>query len=142
MIVIDANLLIYAYDRSTPQHARAKAWLEEVLSGSDPVGIPWPVISAFVRVTTHPKISAHPWPMERAVAVVESWLALPQVWALSPADRHWALLRHLLVAGQVRGALTSDAHLAAITMEHGGVLYTNDVDFARFPGLQWVNPLG
>jgi hypothetical protein len=105
------------------------------------IGLPWQVVWAFLRLTTSARIFANPLLMEQAVAIAQQWMDLKQVRLLSPGERHWNLLQQMLKEGQVRSALTADAELAAITIEHGGVLYTNDRDFARFPGLRWVNPL-
>lgn len=140
MIVIDANLLLYAHTPGATSHDVARRWLEQTLSDRELVGIPWTSISAFLRIVTHPQLPARA-SMQEAVAVVEEWLSRPQVRILSPGDRHWALLRRMPIEGQVRGALTSDAQLAALTLEYGGVLFTTDRDFGRFPGLRWVNPL-
>ncbi|WP_058189667.1 type II toxin-antitoxin system VapC family toxin [Terracidiphilus gabretensis] len=141
MIVIDVNLLIYAYDSATPEHAKARMWLEDVLSGSDLIGLPWLAVWAFLRVLTYPGQAGERLNMQTAVEIVQQWLEMPNVRLLNPGDRHWAILRDVLESGGVRGKLTSDAALAALTMEYGGVLHTNDRDFARFPGLRWVNPL-
>lgn len=141
MIAVDANLLIYAYDATCPQHEEARQWLEEVLSGSQEVGLPWQAISAFLRVLTHPGVAGGRLGMAEAVEIVGEWLALPNVRALSPGRGHWALFRELLLKTNARGNITTDAGLAATAIEHGAILYTNDRDFARFPGLRWVNPL-
>jgi uncharacterized protein len=141
MIVIDANLLLYAYAQSSPAHLPAKAWLERVFTEREPVGLPWQSISAFLRVATNPSLPGETITMEQGIAIVERWLARPQVRPLTATERHWDVYRTMLYDGQVRGPLTSDAELAALTMEYGGVLHTTDRDFARFPGLRWVNPL-
>ena len=141
MIVIDANLLLYAYDTAFPEHGRARTWLEGVFSGQEVVGLPWQSISAFIRVHTDPRLPGQRFALEEAIEVVDQWLALPQVQPIEPGARFWPLFRKVLIEGKVRGRLTSDAALAALTIEHAGVLYTNDRDFARFPGLRWVNPL-
>ena len=141
MIVIDANLLLYAYSSSSTAHVPAKSWLERTLSQPDLVGIPWQSIAAFLRITTNPNLPGERVSMQRAVRVVEQWLARPQVQTLAPTDRHWSFYRQMLLEGQVRGPMASDAQLAALTIEFGGVLHTTDRDFARFPGLRWINPL-
>jgi toxin-antitoxin system PIN domain toxin len=141
MIVLDVNLLIYAYDTTTPEHAEARAWVEEIFSGQEAVGLPWQTISAFLRVLTHPGTQGAKFTMQTAVAIVDQWLNLSHVRALAPAEEYWPLFREMLVKGDVRGRLTTDAALAAQTIEHAGILYTNDRDFARFPGLRWINPL-
>ncbi len=141
MIVPDANLLLYAYDGNSQVHKRAAAWLSSVLSGDEPVGMPWQTIWAFLRISTNSRIFTTPLLMEQAVGLVEEWLAEEQVRLLAPGERHWSLLKEMLNRGQVSGPQTTDAQLAATTMEYGGVLHTTDRDFARFPGLRWVNPL-
>lgn len=141
MIVLDANLLIYAYDNQALRHHAARIWLQEVFSNREIVGLPWQNIHAFLRITTDARISADRFPMERAIGYVNTWMKLPQMRILVPGERHWPLLQQMLTEGQARGPLTTDAQLAALTIEYGGVLHTTDRDFARFPGLRWVNPL-
>lgn len=141
MIVLDANLLLYAYDFACPEHKRARVWLEDVFSDLEPVGLPWQTVSAFLRIHTDPRLPGDRFTMEEAVLVVDQWMILPNVQFLTPGVRHWSQFRRLLVEGKVRGPMTTDAELAALTIEHGGVLHTTDRDFARFPGLRWMNPL-
>jgi len=141
VIVIDANLLLYAYDPGSPQHKAARKWVEGVFSGSELVGIPWQTVGAFLRITTNSKLPGQRVTLERAIEVVDMWLEQPSVRLLTPGERHWVLLCQMMTEGQARGPLLTDAQLAAITIEYGGVLHTTDRDFARFPGLRWVNPL-
>ncbi len=141
MTVLDANLLLYAYDRASPQHVKARAWIERVFSGAAPVGLPWQTISAFLRIMTNARLPGERFTLDEAVQVVESWLEQPNVRFLAPGDDHWQLFRQAMMEGQAAGPLVSDAHLAALTVEYGGVLHTTDRDFARFPGLRWTNPL-
>ena len=141
MIVLDANVLLYAYDSASPQHNKARRWIELVFSESRPVGIPWLTITAFLRVITNPRLPGERLSFGEAAELVDSWLAQPNIRALSPGDEHWTILRSLGIDGQARGPLITDAHLAAVTIEHGGVLHTTDRDFARFPELRWTNPL-
>ena len=141
LIVLDANLLLYAYDSASAEHKPARAWVEEALSGVESVGLPWQTISAFLRIATNIRLPGNRFTIEEAAAIVDQWVALPVVHFLAPRDRHWAFFRRLLVEGKASGPLTTDAQLAALTIENGGVLYTTDRDFARFPGLKWVNPL-
>ena len=141
MIVLDANLLLYAYDSASAQHEPARRWVEHALSGVEPVGLPWQTISAFLRIATNARLPGNRFTMAEAAAIVDDWAALPAVHLLAPRDRHWAFFRRMLVEGKASGPLTTDAQLAALTIENGGVLYTTDRDFARFPGLKWVNPL-
>lgn len=141
MIVIDANLLLYAYDSSSTKHEKSRKWVELVFSEATLVGLPWQTIAAFIRIVTHPRIPGQRFTLDEVVQVVDQWLEQPNVRLLAPGDQHWALLRKLLVEGQARGPLATDAQLAALTMENGGVLHTTDRDFARFPGLRWTNPI-
>ena len=141
MIVVDANLLLYAYDASSAAHDAARAWLEETLSSSDPVGLPWATLLAFLRISTNPRALTRPLSMAEASAIVDAWLSQPCVTIAEPGERHWEVLAGLLAAGQVRGPLVSDAHLAALAIEHGATLATTDRDFARFDGLRTSNPL-
>jgi len=141
VIVLDANLLLYAYNSRAPNHAQARHWVEEVFSGTEAVGLPWQTVSAFLRIITNRNLVGDRLSMEEAATVVEEWAAQPMVHLLAPGDRHWAFFRRMLVEGKVSGPMTTDAELAALTMENGGVLYTTDRDFARFPGLKWVDPL-
>jgi toxin-antitoxin system PIN domain toxin len=141
VIVFDANLLIYAYDSGWVHHIKTRAWVEETLSGEEAVGLPWQAIGAFLRVMTNRRLPGLRFSLEQASQIVEGWLGQPNVRVLSPGENHWPLLRRMLVEGQATGALVSDAQIAALAAEYGGVLYTADRDFARFPGLRWVNPL-
>lgn len=141
MIVFDANLLIYAYDSGATQHAPAREWVQDTLSGTDLVGLPWQAILAFLRFMTNRRLPGARLSMREASEIVDGWLEQSNVRLLVPGDQHWSLLRSLLLEGQVSGPLVSDAVIAALTIEYGGVLHTADRDFARFPGLRWVNPL-
>jgi uncharacterized protein len=141
MIVLDANILLYAYDETAELWLAARDWLSEIFSAEDHVGLPWQTIYAFLRISTNPALRGARFSMKEATDVVDSWLQEPNIAVISPGNRHWALLEKLLIAGQVRGPRVTDAQLAAITIEYGGVLYTTDRDFARFPGLRWINPL-
>ena len=141
MIVLDANLLLYAYDDRSPRHFEASEWLEQVFRGPELIGLPWQVLWAFLRLSTSSRVFTNSLSMEAAIDVVEQWMSQRYARLLAPGDRHWGLLRQMLIGGNVRGPLTTDAELAALTIEHGGVLYTADRHFARFPGLRWVNPL-
>jgi toxin-antitoxin system PIN domain toxin len=137
----DANILLYAYERSSPHHAGAKRWLEEALSGSAPVAFCWPTILAFIRIATNAKAMMRPLATTDARQIVASWLGQPISTIVLPTERHWDLFSGLLTSGQVSGPLVSDAHLAALTIEHGATLVTNDRDFTRFPGLRVEFPL-
>ncbi len=141
MIVIDANLLLYAYDESSPDHAAASAWLESVLAGNEDIRIPLISLLAFVRIGTNHSVFHEPMTPADAVGIIEQWLDQPGVEMASPTAKHWTTLIKLARNGQARGPLMMDAHLAALTIEHGGVLFTTDRDFARFEGLKFRNPL-
>ncbi len=141
MIVVDANLLIYAYDLDSAHHKKSLSWLEELLSGVEAVGLPWQSVSAFLRVITNRRLPGMRVSLEQAVQVVDEWLQQPNVQVLVPADQHWSVLRQMILEGRASGPLVSDAEIAAITIEQGAVLHTTDRDFARFPGLRWKNPL-
>ena len=141
MIILDANILLYAYDSTSDLHAKARAWIESVFSGLEPVGIPWQTVSAFVRIMTNTRLPGECFTTEEAVLLVDDWLAQPNVRLLAPGEHHWALFRQMMVDGQASGELVTDAALAAVTVEYGGMLNTTDRDFARFLGLRWTNPL-
>ncbi len=141
MILIDANLLLYAYDSSSPHHERAQQWLSRVLSRPEPVSLAWVTVLAFLRIATNPRAFENPLSISAAVGIVSEWLARPMVRIISPGTRHWEIFAELLLLSQSRGPLVMDAHLAALALEHGLVVYTNDRDFTRFPRLRTVNPL-
>jgi toxin-antitoxin system PIN domain toxin len=141
MILVDANLLLYAYQPRAAQHVRAKQWLERALSGSELVRFAWVTVWGFVRIATNPRVFEQPLSVSEAEAIVSSWLARPNAGILEPGERHWEVLRGLIHDGQTSGALVMDAVLAAIALEHGATLYSTDRDFSRFPRLKCVNPL-
>lgn len=141
MILIDANLLLYAYNTKSPQHQHAREWLEDVLSGEDEVGLALVTLLAFMRLTTSRSLLRTPMSPGEATSIVTAWLALPNVRLLSPTEFHWSTLEELCRVGQARGALLMDAHLAALALEHGATVCTTDRDFARFPRLKILDPL-
>ena len=141
VITIDANLLIYAYVESLPQHRHAKQWLIETLSSKVPVLLSWSSIQAFLRLTTKPTLFHEPYRSEEAIQIVDTWLARRNVSILEPGTRYWTILRDLVRAHDVRGDLMTDAHLAALALEHGATVYSADRDFRRFAGLRVINPL-
>ena len=141
MILVDANLLIYPIDSDSPQHDRARPWLERVLSDAAPVGLPWIGILAFVRITTRAGIMRRPLSPAETRDYVDSWLQQPCVEIIAPGERHWPILRRLLEVTGTAGNLTSDAHIAALALERGAAVCSTDHDFARFPGIRHVNPL-
>jgi len=139
VIVPDTNLLVYATDQASRFHERARVWLEEVLSGTESIGFAWNVLLGFLRIST--RAVRRPLTAEQALGLVGLWLAQPNVVILKPGPRHFELLSGLLLSVGTAGNLTSDAHLAAIALEHSAEVYSNDTDFGRFPGLRWHNPL-
>ena len=141
MILVDANLLIYAVNRDAPLHRKAKSWLEAAVSGPESVGFSWNVILAFLRLTTRPGLFRSPLSVETAFTVIAGWLDQPSSTVVHAGPRHLRVLRELLVPIGAAGNLASDAHLAALAIEHGAELCSSDADFARFPGLKWHNPL-
>ena len=141
MIVPDVNLLFHAYNRESPKHEAARRWWEEALSGTRPVGIPWVSILGFIRVSTHRQIVENPLPVATACGHARAWLQQPYVSILEPGSRHTEILFGLLESLGTAGSLTTDAHLAALAIEHQAELNSTDADFARFSGLRWVNPL-
>lgn len=141
MILVDANVLIYARVESFAQHSRARQWLDERLNGSAPVGMPWTSLLAFLRITTNPRVFEKPAPVADAWRQVADWLGCERVWIPQPTERHREILGGLLSASGVQANLVQDAHLAALAIEHGLILCSSDGDFARFPGLRWENPM-
>jgi toxin-antitoxin system PIN domain toxin len=142
VILVDANLLIYSHATAAPQHHRAKTWIDGQLSGSSAsVGLPWLSLLAFLRVMTNPRAVERPESIASAWAQVADWLSCDIVWIPQATDRHAAVLGELLSHAGAHGNLVMDAHLAALAIEHGLTLCSADSDFAKFPGLRWINPL-
>ncbi len=142
MKVVDINLLIYAINKDTPHHEKAKQWLEASLSGDEPVGFAWIVILGFIRIITTARVMPQPLLPEDAIDIIDDWLMQPVSRVIVPTDRHWLIFRELLTPLGTAANLTSDAHLAALTIEHGARLFSTDNDFSRFVGLRWSNPIG
>ncbi len=137
----DVNLLIYAVDDSSAHHAKARPWLEQALSGTEEVGFAWLVILGFIRISTNPALFGNALSPARAFEFVDSWLGAPVATVVHPSERHAGHLRDLLAPLGTAGNLSSDAHLAALAIEHGAELCSHDTDFARFAGLRWRDPL-
>jgi toxin-antitoxin system PIN domain toxin len=137
----DVNLLLYAVDAEAPRHAAARAWLESVLSGTEEVAFSWAVLLGFIRISTNPAAFEDPMDADEAFDYVKEWLARPVATTLAPGPDHVALMRRLLQPLGIAGNLTSDAHLAALAIEHGAELCSSDRDFGRFEGLRWTDPL-
>jgi toxin-antitoxin system PIN domain toxin len=141
VIAPDANLLIYANNPATADYRASRNWLEDLLSSSEPVGIPILSLYAFLRFMTNSAIHPRPVPFRRAAEIIDEWLALPHVQVLYPGDHHWALLAALGADSRASGNVITDAAIAAIAIEYGATIHTNDHHFARFPNLRWLNPL-
>jgi uncharacterized protein len=141
MILVDANLLLYAHNRSAPQHPAARAWFERAVSGPDRMGVPWPSILAFVRLASNPIVFRQPITPAAAWQVVRQWLRQENVWTPTPGTTHGEIFESLLADAHVTSRMVPDAHLAALAIEHGLTLCSTDGDFARFATLRWTNPL-
>jgi toxin-antitoxin system PIN domain toxin len=141
LILVDANILLYAEDSLQSRHQQARAWWDDQLSGTGVVCLCWTVLSAFIRIGTNPRVFEHPLSLEQALARVQSWLDQPCTRVVRPTERHWTVFKQVLTDGQAVANLVTDAHLAALAIEHGCVLASTDSDFARFPKLKWRNPL-
>ena len=141
MILVDANILLYACNSAAAPHAKSRDWLDEKLNGAAPVGLPWPSLLAFLRIATNPRAFRNPLTTAAAREQVSNWLSAETVWAPEPTEHHAAVLGKLLALPGVYGNLVPDAHLAALAIEHGLTLCSTDGDFARFPGLTWLDPL-
>jgi toxin-antitoxin system PIN domain toxin len=141
MTVLDANLLIYAYNADAPQQKAAALWITELFESGETIGLPWMTVWAFIRICTNPRIWEHPRPVKDVFAIVSQWLAETGVVLLEPGPRHWELLQPLVTKHKAAGPLLTDAVLAAIAIEHGALLASTDQDFGRFQGLRWINPL-
>jgi toxin-antitoxin system PIN domain toxin len=139
--VVDLNLLIYATNRDAPDHRRARAWWEGAMNGEEAVGLAWIVLLGYLRLTTRPGLLPQPLTVTDATDVVAEWLAQSVTVVVSPGERHWQILRTLLEPIGAAGNLTTDAHLAALAIEHKATLCSSDRDFARFPGVKLLNPL-
>ena len=140
-MIVDANLLLYARNSSDTRHQAAAVFLEGVLNGPRRVGLPWQSLTAFVRIATHPRVFPKPLSAGAASDQVQQWLAAPAAWVPVPGDRHSDVLLPLVRQLRLTGPLVSDAHLAALALEHGTGIWSTDADFARFPGLRWEDPL-
>ena len=140
MILPDVNVLVHAHNTDSAVHERARRWWDQCLSGTEGVGLAWATVLGFIRITTNRKIVARPLAVRDVLDRIEGWLDLPHVHVAQPSDAHFAKLRQALERLGAAGNLTTDAHLAALAMERGYILYSTDTDFARFAGLRWVNP--
>ncbi len=141
MILVDANILLYAENSLHSLNRKARTWWDDQLSGRGSVCLCWTVLSAFIRIGTNPRVFEAPLSLEQAVARVQSWLEQPCTRVVRPTDRHWTVFQEMLSDGQAVANLVTDAHLAALAIEHGCRLASTDSDFARFSKLKWMNPL-
>lgn len=142
MIIPDVNLLVYAYNRAASNHDQARAWWESLLNERATVAIPWAVALGFVRLVTMSRITPRPLEPRRAIDHVRSWLQRSHVTSVIPGPRHLDLLDEVCASLGLAGRMTTDAHIAALALEHGGEVHSNDADFSRVPSLRWRNPLG
>ncbi len=140
-MLVDANVLLYARDASSPFHDAARDWLTARLNGPVRIGLPWPSLVAFVRISSHARVFEHPLSPAEAWGQVEAWLHAPASWIPCPTDAHGEVLGALIRRYDLRGNLISDAHLAALAIEHGLTLCSVDTDFARFKELRWIDPV-
>ena len=140
-MLVDANLLLYATDSSSPEHEIASSWLTKALNGDRRVGIPWQSIGAFLRISTHPRVTRRPCTGAQAWAIARNWLSADPVWIPPATERTARTYGQLSESVSITANLVPDAQLAALAIEHGLTIYSADSDFARFPGLSWVNPL-
>jgi toxin-antitoxin system PIN domain toxin len=141
VILVDANVLIYAHVSTFDQHREARDWLDRQLGGFAAVGLPWPSLLAFLRLVTNPRVFERPEPIADAWRQVSAWLACESAWIPQPTERHAAIMSELLALPGIHGNLVPDVHLAALAIEHGLTLCSSDADFARFPGLSWLDPI-
>ena len=140
-MLVDANVLLFAVDATSRFHEAAGSWLTDRLNGPRRVGLPWQSLTAFLRISTHPRASERPLTPEEAWSYVDDWLGAGASWIPLPAARHAEILRGLVTAYGLTGNLISDAHLAALAIEHGLTICSADTDFARFTEVRWEDPL-
>jgi len=140
MIIVDVNVLIFAYNADAPQHEKSRDWLERALSGSEAIGLPWAVVHGFLRITTNSPAVQPAFSIEEALAIVDEWFTSPAATVVEPGPRYFSIFRNLLVDGQVEGALVSDAHIAALAVENDAAVCSTDRDFRDFP-VRLINPL-
>ena len=141
MVLVDVNLPLHAVNSESPFHERARTWWDSLLSQPDPVCLAWVTVLGFVRIATNSRVFVHPMLHTEAMACIDSWLEQPCIRIIEPLPGHWDLTKELLHAAGTAGNLTTDAHLAALAIQHSCTLCSTDSDFSRFPGLQWKNPI-
>jgi toxin-antitoxin system PIN domain toxin len=142
MKLLDANILLYAYNSDSPHHESCRTWLEQAFDAVEPIALPWQTLLAFIRIATNPRATSRPLTGEQACDIVSRWLEHPNVTIVTAAERYWALLSELILEAQASGPLVTDAALAALALEQGAVLCSTDRDFRRFRGLKLIDPLG
>jgi toxin-antitoxin system PIN domain toxin len=140
-VLVDANILLYAVDELSPFHERASVWLTRQLNGARRVGFPWQSLVAFLRISTHERASANPLTPNQAAEFVADWLVPEVAWIPHEGPGHGRILTDLMTRYQLQGNIVSDAHLAALAIEHGLEVCSNDSDFARFREVRWTNPV-
>lgn len=141
MKLLDANVLLYAYNSDSPHHEVCRIWLEQAFNSTEPIALPWQTALAFVRIATNPRVSSRPLTSEQACSIVDQWLERPNVALVGPTEQYWSVLRELLIEAHVSGPLVTDAALAALAFEQGATLCSTDRDFRRFRGLKLIDPL-
>ncbi len=141
MKIVDINLLIYAINKDTPHHSKARKWLERCLSSDEPFGFAWIVILGFLRIVTNGRIMPTPLAPDVALDIVDGWLQQPPSLTIVPSQQHWSIFKEIIMPLGTAANLTSDAHLAALAIGHGARLYSTDNDFSRFKSLRWKNPI-
>lgn len=141
MILVDVNVLVYAHREDAPEHDAYHAWLEDLINSDQAYGVSELVLSGFLRVVTHPRVFNPPSDLASALAFTDVISGQPNAVLLTPGPRHWEIFKNLCKAAQVKGSLIPDAYLAALAIESGSTWVTTDLDYSRFPGLNWFHPL-
>ena len=140
MKIVDINVLLYAVNKDTPHHEACRNWLEDALTSEDPLGFAWAVVLGFLRIVTNGRIMPHPLDSGTAIKLVDEWLMQPAAIIVQPTDRHWFVLKEIFAHLGTAANMTSDAHIAALAVEHGARLYSTDNDFSRIPIVRWTSP--
>ncbi len=141
MMILDANILLYAYNADAPQQVAAARWLAELVQSDETIALPWVTIWAFLRIATNHRIWSNPLSSGQVFDIINAWLAQPGLILLQPGQRHAEILQRLVTAHGASGPLVTDAVLASLAIENGASLASTDQHFRRFPDLQWINPL-
>ncbi len=139
-MIVDANVLLYAVDDQSHFHVSARVWLDDAMNDVERVGLPWVSLMAFQRIITHPRVTANPLSPSAAWGYITDWLDADQAWVPAPGTRHRDIIGRLLIEGDLRANLVTDAHIAALAIEHDTAVCSFDSDFARFDGLHWISP--